>query len=319
MRHRLSSSSLGKKVSPVLVTAFIGCVLAACGGVAAVRPVASVTRLVQPHFTTSPIIVNGLFAKPFELEGGVLTIMPVGKNYKPVRPIGYVASQAWSTSQVAGERAGLIGLGIVTISKSYQGASSVKHLVAWVALMDTTQQVAYCPVMPHPLTHYPKLPSPNQSAVVIGDALGSPAVVFNSSRVGCGVLQPARAVNATEVVSVPWTFRAGSVAVDVPACASFWSDGFGSTRTSTSFYYEVIEHEAQASVESLVVPRGCKPRHTVVLDGDPQARGVTAATRHSFRSGLQLQVSPCALPWTWSTDGPRVAAGAACRWHPSTR
>lgn len=289
------------------------------------QPIGSPASVDRPDFSSSPIIVDGRFTKPFELDNGALTVLPLSASYRPVRNIETVAAQAWTT-QWAGQRAGLVGLGRVTISKTYKGAAPVKNLVAWVALADRLGAVWSCPLRTTSTPPAPKLPSPSESAVVIGDAKGSAAVVFTSTSFYCGEVAPATAVDASELISAPWVYRDGKVSVKLPQCSSFYSDGFSSTRTSTTFDYSVKQLEAPAFSNSMVPRSGCAPARWVVLH-DSMSQGVNANTRHQFTAGPVLTMVPCVLPETGRSPVQDLKNTIAvmpkklvtCSWHPSAK
>jgi hypothetical protein len=276
-------------------------------------------------FTASPNIDHGRFTKPFELDNGALTVMPLSASYRPVRNIERVAEQAWSTDR-AGTRAGLVGLGVVTISKTYKGVAPVKNLVAWVALTDSVGITRYCQAQTRPFPRAPKLPSAGQSAVVIGDAPGSAAVVFASRDFFCWRLAPATAFDAVEQISVPWVSRDGTVSVKIPPCSFNGGPGLQSTRTFTRFDYEVQQYEAPASAISLATEPGCAPARTISLRRST-SRGVNHKTYHQISAGPFLQVVPCLLPDTGrspvrdltNTSGFIPTKLTTCAWHPSAK
>ena len=241
------------------------------------------------HYSTHASIVNGRFTQPFKLNGGGLLVTPIPKNFHPVRSLATVTQQAWATSQLSGNQPLGLGLGLVTIVRSFQGVPTVRHLVAWVALtFDNGARYCALEISPFHTVSGAGLPSPGLNAAVIGDAFGSPAVVFQSESVICGRLTATTVTAAYELISVPWTYRNGQVSVTPPICSSQYSEDFGSTPTSTSFGYEVLQREGWASGPAASSP--CAAPQSFVLH-DPYAAGVTATTQHE-KVGPLRQMAP---------------------------
>ncbi len=289
-----------------LVVSLAAVLLAGC-----VTSTTATVRTVLPHrpawaYSATPRVQGGRFTAPFELDDGGLLVVPIAASHPSRRSLASVRVEAWATSQLAPLAPYVIGLGRVTITRSAAGVPRVRSLVAWVALAkspDLTSCTAFTP--PAPKVHPP---SDGWSAVVIGDAARSPAVVYRSASIICDRLEHAAVQTATEVVSSPWRLTARGVVTTVPTCSTFAESDFGSSPTMTSFRYQVTIPEERATPAipgSRTVP-SCLPdgaTRTVGLSGNPEAQGVVSSTLHET-TGLLRQVST--VPYR----GPR-STGAA--------
>jgi len=270
-------------------------------------------------YSTAPRVHDGRFTAPFKLDGGGLLVVPVAASYVPQRNLASIRAQAWATSQIAPFAPYVVGLGRVTITRGPAGVRRVRNLVAWVALAKNSGVYSCTEFTPAPPKAHP--PSDGWSAVVLGDAIGSPAVVYQSASIACNRLGHTVVEPAAEVISTPWTLTSGGVVATVPSCATFIEDDFGSSPTSSSFRYQVTIPEDRASPAipgSQTMPK-CLPddaTHSVDLSGDSQAQGVESSTLHE-PTGLLRQVStvPYQGPPTTSTTAPTLARFA--HWSPT--
>ena len=240
-------------------------------------------------YSSHASVVGGRYVDRFELDNGALVIDPIALNYRTVRTLSAVTIQAWATSQISGFEPLSLGLGRVTIRDRFRGFPRIRHLVAWIALAYVSGNSRFCAFEG---SHFHSqsikgLFSPGTSAVVIGDALGSPALVFQSKGFVCGRITARNVSTASEVLSVPWRYKHGQVSVTLPRCSFEYSEVTGSTPTFSSFRYEVLQREGAASA-----PSGhstCRKIRTVVLH-DPYAAGVTNTTHHEA-VGPEMQVT----------------------------
>lgn len=159
-------------------------------------------------------IVDSRFVKTFRLDEGIFTVSPATRA-APIRDRGSVTTEMWATEEVGGYRAIAVGFGTVTITRSVRGVPKVSHLRAWVGLVHAG--ASFCTAMttvPKP----PRLPSDGWAAVVIGDAPGSPDVVYQAKTFRCATLYPPSVQGALEVLSVPWTLTSHGVVAKIPYC-----------------------------------------------------------------------------------------------------
>ena len=294
--------------------------LAGCASSTITSPKSTASRtLAETTYSATPQVHDGRFTAPFQLDGGGLLVRPVAATYEPQRDLASVRTQAWATSQIAPFAPYVVGLGRVTITRRAAGVRPVRNLVAWVALAkssDIYSCTAFTP--PAPKVHPP---SGGWSAVVVGDAMGSPADVYQSSSIVCDRLVQTTVEPATEVLSTPWALTSGGVVATAPSCSTFTEDDFGSSSTSSSFRYQVTIPEDRASPAipgSPAMPK-CLPAGTttaVDLNGNPEARGVVSSTIHE-PTGLLRQVStvPYQGPPTTSTTASTLARFA--HWSPA--
>jgi hypothetical protein len=312
MRHKLGRGPLLASVAATL--------LAGCATATTTAPKSSNARLLEVTSTsTTPHVIDGRFTASYELDGGGLLVNPVSASYVAQRNLASVRTQAWATSQVSPLAPYVVGLGKVTITRHDRGVQQVRNLVAWVALAKSSEVSSCTAFTPPPPKVQP--PSDGWSAVVIGDATGSPAVVYQSASIFCNRLGHTVVEPATEVISTPWTLTSGGVIATAPSCSTFAEVGSGSTPTGTSFYYLVTIPEARASAAvpgARAMPR-CMPAGTtrsVDLSGNSETRGVVPTTLHEPPTGLLRQVStvPYQGPPTTSTSVSTLAKYA--HWAP---
>lgn len=270
-------------------------------------------------YSPAPQVHRGRFTAPFELDGGGLQVLPVAPGYVPRRTLASVRAQAWATSQIAPFAPYVVGLGMVTITRGAAAVRPVHGLIAWVALAKSSSFTSCTAFTPPPPKVQP--PSGGWSAVVIGDATGSPAVVYQSATIVCNRLVHTSVEPATEVISTPWALSPSGVATTVPSCSTFFEDDFGSSPTWSSFRYLVTIPEDRSSpavAGSRAMPR-CLPSgatRSIDLSADPQAQGVVPTTLHEA-TGLVREVSnvPYEGPPTTSTTAAALARFA--HWTPA--
>lgn len=257
------------------VVLLAGLVLAAC--TSAVAPEEAPFHAVR--YGHAADIRAHRFVAAFELDGGGLLVTPVAANYRPHRRVGAVEREAWATDGLDGEPAP-VALGSVTITRRAAGVRVVRHLVAWVALA-YDPGVYHCPAFTRPGRHGPTPPSAGWTAVILGDAPRSPAVLYQAATIACERFVHARVSSASEVLSVPWRRAGGIVVASAPSCGAFFMSEFGSTPRTTSFEHAVTVPEwGDRSVGPVADPSGCAAAQPLSLAGDPEAAGVTATTRH---------------------------------------
>lgn len=297
-------------VAVVLGTALA---LASCAGApASVRPLAARATHVSPStqrprsaprdvwYSKTASIVNGRFVKPFELDADGVLVLPPPTGYRPERTLAIATEQAWATQWLSGRATDAIGLGEVWVRKGAPGLRPTGGIIAWVALVNGSNLTFSCPadvVTPgHPSRPPTDLHADGWSAVIIGDRLGSPAVVYQAANDTCDHVHGPTLTRADETVSTPWRLTGTGVETTVPSCATTIEEDFSSTRTTTAFRYEVALPIASASLlapGSTAIP-SCRdhpaPR-VLALSGDPEASGVGPQTWHQ-RTGLVGWISP---------------------------
>jgi hypothetical protein len=301
MHHSFHRAALPAALAAVLLA---GCTTSTATSLKTTtsRPPADTT------YSTTPHVHDGRFTAPFTLDGGGLLVVPVTASYVPHRNLASVRTQAWATSQIAPFAPYVVGLGRVTVIRRATGVRPVRGLVAWVALAKSSGLTSCTAFTPRPPKVHP--PSGGWSAVVIGDAMGSAAIVYQSASIVCDRLVHTIVEPATEVISTPWTLTSGGVLATAPSCSTFTEDDFGSSPTSTSFRYQVTVAEDRASPAipaSRAMPT-CLPggaTHSVDLSGDAQAQGVVASTRHE-PTGLLRQASTVPYQGPPSTSATRI-------------
>jgi hypothetical protein len=192
-----------------------------------------------PSLPAATSVANGRFISPVQLDDGTLRVEPPGPGEHP-RLSEAEATKIWATSTLAGYRAGSPGFGMVTINLRQAGVPSVTSLLAWIAF--AMANAASCPaetVPTGPTTTQLDLPSSGYAAVVIGAAIGTPAVVYTARSSTCGFPPTGPTVTtASEVVSIPWvalgTVQAGELAVraSVPSCGTYRGASVGGNAKS---------------------------------------------------------------------------------------
>ncbi len=126
-----------------------------------------VARLDLP---TANSVVGNRFVKTVKLDRGLLTVTPVSRRVRPRMKASAAATQIWSTEAIMGAHPVAFRFGSVTITLRARGVRPVRHLLAWVGFVSEA----------------------------VGDASGSPAVVYTARRAICGfAVQPARVTRAT--------------------------------------------------------------------------------------------------------------------------
>lgn len=290
----------------------IAAALAGCGTVADQSIRTTIDRT-HEHFSPVADIVAHRFVDPFELDGGGLLVLPPPAGYRPLRAVRAVEEEAWATAQLSGTAAPL-ALGVVTITRERRGIPVVRHLIAWVALARQSGFYscgAYVPVQ----RHAPSLPSPSWSAVVIGDAAGSPALYYQSAEAPCGSVVPTSVQRALEVLSVPWILSDGDVRALAPVCSTLYMSSFGSTPTSSTYEYVVQLREGNSTtLGAIASPPGCAARRWIDLRGDPDADGAGPSTIHG-RVGLLPQVDGTLPGGRFSTSPSVVSHPRPVRGH----
>ncbi len=172
-----------------------------------------------------PDVVGQRFVMPVELDGGVVTIRPAPARIRAGTSEERAMTQIWATAQIMGFRPQALGFGIVTITEHAAGVPSVRDLPAWVGLATDAQIAFNCPMMrTAPARPERPLPTPGEAAVVLGDSVDGPAVVYRARNGPCGSVSRSSLTNASEVLSVPWSALGPvesevlAVRVAVPAC-----------------------------------------------------------------------------------------------------
>jgi len=273
---------------------------------ASVRPLAASAAQVPRSaprdvwYSKTASIVNGRFVKPFELDADGVIVLPPPTGYRPQRTLAVATEQAWATPWLGGGATDAIGLGEVWVRKGAPGLRPVGGIIAWVALVDGVSVDYSCPaevVTPgHPYRPPTDLHAAGWSAVIIGDRLGSPAVVYQAANDTCDHVHGPSLTTADESVSTPWRLTPAGVETTVPSCATTVEEDFSATRTTTAFRYVVDLPIASATLlkpGSTAIP-SCldHPAPKVVrLNGDPEASGVEPPTWHQ-RTGLLEWIAP---------------------------
>ena len=184
-------------------------------------------------------VVHHRFVTTVELDGGVVTIRPAPTRLRPGTSGERASTRIWATSQIMGYRPQALGFGIVTITGHAAGVPTVRDLPAWVGLASVAQIAFNCPMMrTSPARSARPLPTPGEAAVVLGDSVGGPAVVYRARSAPCGSVVRASLTNASETVSVPWSALGPvesqilTVRVAVPACGGIGGIATGGSATA---------------------------------------------------------------------------------------
>ncbi|HEX3980841.1 MAG TPA: hypothetical protein VHW93_06440 [Acidimicrobiales bacterium] len=232
----LEIAATGRSVLGAAVTAFLL--------VAGFTPMAGAAPHTggNPTDGSDPIhaeVMHQRFVTTVELDAGVVTIRPAPARLRPKTSEKKAATQIWATSQIMGYRPQALGFGIVTIHGHAAGVPSVRDLPAWVGLASVAQVAFNCPMMrTSPARPVRPLPTPGEAAVVLGDSVGGPAVVYRARSAPCGSVVPASLTNALEAFSVPWSALGPveseilTVRVAVPACGGIAGIATGGSATA---------------------------------------------------------------------------------------
>jgi len=182
-----------------------------------------------PSLPAATSVANGRFISPVQLDNGTLLVEPPGPSEHPTLSETEATTKLWASPTLTGYHAGPLGFGIATITLRQAGVPSVTSLPAWIAF--AMANAASCPaetVPTGPTTTQLALPSSGYAAVVIGAAIGTPAVAYTARSSTCGFPPTGPTVTtASEVVSIPWvalgTVQAGQLAVraSVPPCGTY--------------------------------------------------------------------------------------------------
>jgi hypothetical protein len=204
-------------------------------------------------------VTHQRFTTTFRLDSGVVTIRPAPARTHPTMGETRATTQIWATAQIMGYRPLAIGFGVVTIDKRVAGVPPVRNLPAWVGLASAAS--FNCPMMrTSPTRPTPPLPTPGDAAVVVGEAIGGPAVVYRARSVPCGSVLPATLTNAVERVSIPWSalgpVESGVLTVRfaVPACAGIGGIATGGTAAAMTVTVYVLIPESPVAMS-------CAPGH----------------------------------------------------------
>jgi hypothetical protein len=212
---------------------------------------------------SASVVANHRFVVATELGNGTVIVTPTSNV--PTRRLTSAATQVWATTQVQGYSAVALGFGEVTITKVTNGMPTVKKLAAWVGLVKDSN-VYYCPAMKpgHKNVRPPANSTANWAAVIVGDAPGSPAVVYMAVRADCGSLFPARLVLATERISVPWKatgpLKGQSLPVEfaMPTCASYIGPESNGSKSSVTISIDVLRNENASAMYCTASPSTLK-------------------------------------------------------------
>ncbi|HVB52058.1 MAG TPA: hypothetical protein VND89_10025 [Acidimicrobiales bacterium] len=229
---------------------------------------------------------NGRFTQSFTLDNGAMKVRPAPKSMKPERTQSEAATEIWATSGVVSTQRRFVGFGLATIIIRVKGVPVVKNLPAWIGVTYSTD-VQACTAMTGPPKKLTPPHSDGYAAVILGDRLDSPAIVYTAAADVCDKYRPASVQDALEMWSVPWTYvRPGVVAAHYPSCAKWYSTAGGFSPTSGLTITEFVT-QAEDPAE---MPSGyCQPAHTFV-DDSSQVAGVTLATHHDT-TGPREQVT----------------------------
>lgn len=257
----------------LVVAASATALLSACVPIASstLRPV------IRPFGGYSSVahIVHHRYVRPFELDGRGLEVLPLPAAYHPVRAIQVVEREAWATSLLYGSPSSF-ALGVVTVTREARGVPAVRHLIAWVGLVREAGLLS-CP-MESATPRRRALPSSGWDAVVIGDALRTPAVYYQSAGDPCGPVWPTVVQRATEVLSVPWFIARGSTESRMPACSRIYESSSGS---SDRFQLLVQVPEGDSMTSSAVAnPPRCA-EHVVDLTENQMTAAALPQTGHA--------------------------------------
>ena len=222
-------------------------------------PAASAVASRAVSSPSASVVVNHRFVVATELGSGAVIVTPTSKV--PTRLLTSAATQVWATTQIQGYSAVALGFGMVTITKVTNGMPTVKKLAAWVGLVKDSN-VYHCPdIKPgHPLVIPPANSTANWAAVIVGDAPGSPAVVYMAVRAECGSLNSARLVLATEKISVPWKatgpLKGQSLPVEfaMPTCASYIGSESKGSKSSVTISIDVLRNENASAMYCTASP-----------------------------------------------------------------
>ena len=201
-------------------------------------------------------VLGGRFVSAVELDGGAIVVAPPPPGLRPRMSESEVETQLWATSQLLGYRAQVLGFGVVTIAERRPGVPRVVRLPAWVGFANVAGASFSCPAMnvrPHAPT-LPRLASAGDAAVVVGDARGSPAVVYKARSAPCDSVVASSLTRATEVLSVPWVPLGPvggellQVQATLPDCGDYAGDASGGSATSmTVTLYALVPESVRGS------------------------------------------------------------------------
>ena len=206
------------------------------------------------------VVANNRFTVATELGNGAVYVAPTSKV--PTRRLTSVATQMWATTQIQGYSAVTLGFGQVTITKVANGTPTVKKLAAWVGLVKDTN-VYHCPAMKpgQKSVRPPANSTANWAAVIVGDAPGSPAVVYTGIRAECGYQYPAQLVDATERISVAWhdtgSLKGQSLPIEfgMPTCASYVGSTSYGSKSSVTISIDISRNENASGMYCTAGPR----------------------------------------------------------------
>jgi hypothetical protein len=216
---------IARAIGAVVLVSVVTCVLVVSGASGQSRPpVYPVTLL------TSRSVVHGRFTVQFELDGGVVGVVPAPRKVRPTMSLAAARVLMRANTNTMSDRSIVLGYGLATISTHAPGVPRVRSLLAWVGISKRFASES-CPMMRATTgtatTTLPSLPSAGYAAFVIGATHGSPAVTYVAESAPCGSVVRSTLTNASEAISLPWQalgpVAGGSLQVrtTIPTCGSF--------------------------------------------------------------------------------------------------
>jgi len=164
------------------------------------QPSAEPTSTTHTGLPTTDAVVNDRFVTSVQLDDGGLRVDPAPADMAPPLPRSSVEDEMWASPVFQGESQGVLGFGLVTMTKPQHGFETVTSVPAWIAF--GWGATYHCPNMtaaPSPV----ELPSPGYRAVVVqSDALHP--FSYEAASAPCGTLMDTKVLQATHIESVAW-------------------------------------------------------------------------------------------------------------------
>ena len=235
--------------------------------------VSAATSGVITHVPTGTI-VNNRFVHSFTMDNGEFRVDPAPTGVSTPVLSHALTTRLWATSQVQQYTFRALGFGRVSVAKKFVGVRRISSQLAWIGLVQYIGAL-HCPTQKHPSK--PKTPPATSgwAAVVLGVGTKPPDVVYTANVLECGLLFGANLVNATEMISVPWTGVTGGASVSLPVCATLNTESYSYDANGTkylSFWATQIEDRS--------VP-GCTGAHRVVVTNATTAAAGNPSTKHA--------------------------------------